>query len=118
MYVFEKAFDEDGNVLKEKKYPNKIQVWVTKYYWTSASYVQYNDIVGLWDSSGLSFDYVGSNNGWMIFKLDLGLMGGRSFLYVYHDYSKIRVAMSYYHGQYYQYRKFIEGEDINTIPTR
>lgn len=43
---------------------------------------------------------------------------GYKFLYVYRDYSRVRVAMSFYKGKFYQYRKFIEGEDINTIPTR
>ena len=121
VYVFERAYDANGNVTKDDgAHPVKIMVTVVSMFGNSnASYLEYNHIVGLWPSAynAMNFNYAGSNNGWNIFRLDVGMMG-TNFLYVYHDFSQVRVAMSFYKGKFYQYRKFIEGEDVNTIPTR
>lgn len=120
VYVFERAYDANGNETKDDgAHPQKIMVTVVSMFGCNASYLEYNHIVGMWPSaySAMTFNHAGVNNGWHIFRLDLGMMG-TIFLYVYRDYSRVRVAMSFYKGKFYQYRKFIEGEDINTIPTR
>ncbi len=120
-YVFECAYDASGNEIEDDGvHPSKIMVTVVSMFGSSASYLEYDDITGLWPSAynAITFNHAGMNNGWNIFRLDLGMMGGTSFLYVYRDYSRVRVAMAYYKGKFYQYRKYIKGEDINTIPTR
>lgn len=120
VYVFERAYDANGYEVKDDGvHPQKIMVTVVSVFGCNASYLEYNHMVGMWPSaySAMNFDYAGANNGWHIFRLDVGMMG-TNFLYVYHDYSRIRVAMSFYKGKFYQYRKFVEGEDINTVPTR
>ena len=120
VYVFERAYDANGNEIKDDgAHPQKIMVTVVSMFSTTASYLEYNHIVGMWPSAynAMTFNYAGTNNGWYIFRLDLGMMG-TNFLYVFSDYSRGRVAMSFYKGKFYQYRKFVEGEDINMTPTR
>ncbi|MDM8269149.1 hypothetical protein QUW50_08905 [Barnesiella viscericola] len=120
VYVFERAYDSNGYEIKDDgAHPQKIMVTVLSMFGTTASYLEYDHIVGMWPSAynSLTFNYAGTNNGWYIFRIDLGMMG-TSFLYVYRDNSRIRVAMSYYKGKFYQYRKFVEGEDINMTPTK
>lgn len=125
VYVIECVYDANGNKIigEEKKvYPEKIMVMVFPgniFLPTTASYIEYNSLFAHWeDTHPLRFKYAGKNNGWDIFRLDLGMLVGTHFLYIYHDYSYVRVAMSYNKGKFYQYRKFIEGEDINMTPTR
>lgn len=119
VYVIDRVYDANGDeIMEENVYPEKIMVTVIPGF--SASYLVYNSMIAMWESpsSSLSFEYAGKNNGWYIFRLDLGKWIGTNFIYIYHDYSHVRVAMSYYGGKFYQYRKFIEGEDINLTPTR
>lgn len=119
VYVFEQAFDANGYEIKDDgAHPQKIMVTVlSTMFGCTAGYTQYNHLIGMWETANLVFNYAGTNNGWFIFRLDVA-MYGTSFLYVYNDFTRVRVAMSYKKGGYYQYRKFIEGEDINMTPTR
>lgn len=120
IFVFERAYDANGYEIKDDgAHPQKIMITVVSMMGSSASYLEYNHIIGMWPSaySAMNFNYAGANNGWNIFRIDLGMMG-TNFLYVYHDFSRVRVAMSFYNGKFYQYRKFKEGEDVNMTPTK
>ena len=90
---------------------------VVSYITTMASYSQYNDMMGMWDAGNMILEYAGSDNGWYILRLHVPFYG-ENWLYVYLDFSRIRVSMSFYKGNYIQYRKFVEGEDVYRNPTR
>lgn len=117
VYVLEQAYNSDGNKIVYNGAPRKVMVNVVSYFTTTASYSQYNDMVGMWDASSMIFEYAGPDNGWYIFRLHIPFYG-ENWLYIYRDFSKIRVSMSFYEGNYIQYRKFVEGEDIYRNPTR
>lgn len=74
-------------------------------------------MMGMWDAGNMILEYAGSDNGWYILRLHVPFYG-ENWLYVYLDFSRIRVSMSFYKGNYIQYRKFVEGEDVYRNPTR
>lgn len=109
-----------GDTVEDTAYPNKVMaVIVSTCFWgISQTGLTYNEegISGIWPSVGMHFSYAGVNNGWYIFKQNLGMMG-INLIYVDFGYERIRVKMSYYKGNYREYRRWNESDDIDYSPT-
>ena len=117
-YVIKQVYDANGNPIRENiGAPTKIKINIVTMFGSTLGYIPYNDMIGMYDPTPMTFEYRGDNNRWHIYGLDLGFMGGRSFVYVKNDLSLVRVCLSFYKSKFVEYRPYVEGEDINMTPT-
>lgn len=109
-----------GEIVKDSPYPNKVMVVImsTSFFGINQSGLNYSEegVSGIWPSIGIDFSYAGANNGWYIFKQNLGMMG-TNLIYVDSRYNRIRVKMSFYNGNYREYIRWKESDDIDYSPT-
>ena len=116
-YVYVKTYAPNNNVTNNHPPPyRKIMVIPICFWGCTAGLSNYNSMIGMWEPGSMTFNYRGANNGWYIFQVDLGMMGVNS-LYIYRDDSFVRVKYSFDNGYYHEYRKMVEGEDIDRGPT-
>lgn len=109
-----------GEIVEDVQYPNKVMavIMTTNYFGITQCDLTYNEegISGIWPSIGMNFSYAGANNGWYIFKQNLGMMG-INLIYVDYRFNRIRVKMSHYKGNYREYLRWSESDDIDYSPT-
>lgn len=115
-YKFITAYDSDGNEIEDAVHPSKISVVVltTNFFGiaqTGASYSEFNTATGMFSGNIIFDSYRGIKNGWFIYSWN------GNVLYIRNDFSRIRVAMSWYNGNFYEYRKMLKDEDINDAAT-
>lgn len=115
-YVFTSVYDSDGDETEMPGHPNTINVMVvTSNFFgilqTSCSYAEYNLMTGNMSGYITFNEYRGVRYGWHIYSWN------GSFVYIKNDWSKVRVQMSYYNGNFCEYRKKIPNEDINDAAT-
>ena len=106
--------------MEDVQYPNKVMavIMTTNYFGITQCDLTYNEegISGIWPSIGMNFSYAGANNGWYIFKQNIGMMG-INLIYVDYRFNRIRVKMSHYKGNYREYLRWSESDDIDYSPT-
>lgn len=120
VYKYYCTRDTDGDIVKDSQYPQKVMAVIlsTNFFGISQTGLTYTEegITGIWPSVGMDFSYAGKNNGWYIFKQNLGMMGV-NLIYIDVNYKRIRVKMSYYNGNYREYVRWKESDDIDYSPT-
>lgn len=115
-YIFTNAYDSDGNRTEMAGHPNKINILiVTSYFFgitqTSCSYGEYDLMTGNLRGYITLDSYRGVRNEWHIYSWN------GTFIYIKNDWSKVRVQMSFYNGNFCEYRKMKRDEDINDAAT-
>ncbi len=120
IYKYHCSRNADGDIIKDAQYPHKVMAVIlsTNFFGISQTGLTYSEegMSGIWPSTGMDFSYAGANNGWYIFKQNLGMMG-INLIYVDMDYERIRVKMSFYNGNYREYTRWNESDDIDYSPT-
>lgn len=86
VYVIDRVYDANGNEIiggKEKVYTTKIEVDVFSASLLSDAVAYYTECVfGVWKTALYKrFKYAGENNGWNIYRYDMG-MWGTSYIYI------------------------------------
>lgn len=115
-YVFCEAYDSDGDETEMLGHPNRINVMIvtTAFFGvlqSNLSYAEYNPMTGTLGQY-ITFDsYRGQRNGWHIYSWN------GHVIYIRNDWSRIRVQLSFYQGNYCEYRRAKSDEDINDAAT-
>ena len=115
-YLFTGVFDSDGDETEMPGHPNKINIMVvtTNFFGisqTNCSYGEYDLMTGNLRGYITLYSYRGVRNGWHIYSWN------GNFVYIKNDWSKVRVQMTFYKGNYCEYRKMKRDEDINDAAT-
>lgn len=113
--------DVNGQIIEDSKYPYKVMTVIlsTNFFGISQTGLTYSEegVSGIWPSVGVDFSYAGANNGWYIFKQNMGMMGV-NLIYVDKNYQRVRVKMAFYNGAYREYIRWNESDDIDYSPTK
>ena len=115
-YVFVTAYDSDGDEIELPGHPDKINISIvtTNFFGFSQShclYFEYDQFTGEVRGPITHDTYRGVRNGWHIYTW----MSNQIF--VKNDWSRVRVMLSFYEGNFCEYRKMEPDEDINDAAT-
>lgn len=115
-YLFTGVYDSNGYETEMSGHPNKVNILVitTNFFGilqTACSYGEYNPMTGNIGGYLNLESYRGVRNGWHIYSWN------GNFVYIKNDWSKVRVQMSFYNGNFCEYRRMIPNEDINDAAT-